>query len=89
MSKILWGKVEIPNVWGITKRVFVEFYKASLMYTIDAIITILAFVGIIYWLTTGENISGVVGILFVYAFGVTLRLMRLRTTMLKLRKKFE
>ena len=69
MSKILNGKVELPNIGKSTKNMIVGFFKAARYFPIDAALTIIPFVLIIlYAFDVKVYLEGAAVVLFVYAY---------------------
>ena len=84
MSKILWGKVELPNIKKLTINHIKILWKYSKVFKIDAILLLIAIGSLIYWVITNTDISGIIGIMVIYISGVIIRLGVMRDKINKL-----
>ena len=66
MSKILGGWVEVPNIRKMNRAFIKAYFKASKILFIDVVLNILCLLLIIMWAWKDWDVTGYLGIMFVY-----------------------
>ena len=66
MAKILGGWVEVPNVTKMNRAFIKAYFKAAKILQIDVVLNLLCLFLIIMWWLKDWDITGYLGIMFVY-----------------------
>jgi glucan phosphoethanolaminetransferase (alkaline phosphatase superfamily) len=67
-------KIKFPNVFKITKNVIVNFWEGAKVFKVDALLCLFTLFVIVAYIFTNISLDGAAAILFVYSFGVVIRL---------------
>lgn len=83
-------KIQIPNVFKITKNAMLIFWDGAKVFKVDAILCLVTLAVIIWWIFDKSiSLDGAAAILFVYVFGAIIRFNEFRKKIIELENKLK